>query len=362
MLVAPLLAGEATTVARIRSHDPPERRRGRHARPRRPAGGAARAQTHRRAAESRDLHAVGRVHRPRCRVRNVRVRDVARARRVPRRPHHLRSRTTDCRRSRTSCRFATRSAASSSSPSGCCSTSATWQRTSCRSCRSRSAVMVREDADRHRRRPAAQAIAARRHVERVSGSPRSVSSRSCSPGAASRSACSTPTSINSFSAHRSCRCSPRRSSLAARIAWRSGRRNANAASQRRDSDAPRCRRCARFAITSSSSGYGLNGRNLALALESAQIPYVVLEQNGQTRASRAARAHADLLRRRHATRGAREGRDRARARAGVRDRCAGRGAAWRRGGAPPERRRSASSCARATYPRSRSFAASAPMR
>jgi CPA2 family monovalent cation:H+ antiporter-2 len=28
-------------------------------------------------------------------------------------------------------------------------------------------------------------------------------------------------------------------------------------------------------------GYGLNGRNLALALESAQIPYVVLEQNGQ---------------------------------------------------------------------------------
>jgi len=28
-------------------------------------------------------------------------------------------------------------------------------------------------------------------------------------------------------------------------------------------------------------GYGLNGRNLALALESARIPYVVLEQNGQ---------------------------------------------------------------------------------
>ena len=28
-------------------------------------------------------------------------------------------------------------------------------------------------------------------------------------------------------------------------------------------------------------GYGLNGRNLALALESAHIPYVVLEQNGQ---------------------------------------------------------------------------------
>jgi CPA2 family monovalent cation:H+ antiporter-2 len=28
-------------------------------------------------------------------------------------------------------------------------------------------------------------------------------------------------------------------------------------------------------------GYGLNGRNLALALEAAQIPYVVLEQNGQ---------------------------------------------------------------------------------
>ena len=28
-------------------------------------------------------------------------------------------------------------------------------------------------------------------------------------------------------------------------------------------------------------GYGLNGRNLALALESAQIPYVALEQNGQ---------------------------------------------------------------------------------
>jgi len=28
-------------------------------------------------------------------------------------------------------------------------------------------------------------------------------------------------------------------------------------------------------------GYGLNGRNLALALDSAQIPYVVLEQNGQ---------------------------------------------------------------------------------
>jgi CPA2 family monovalent cation:H+ antiporter-2 len=28
-------------------------------------------------------------------------------------------------------------------------------------------------------------------------------------------------------------------------------------------------------------GYGLNGRNLALALESAKIPYVVLEQNGQ---------------------------------------------------------------------------------